>query len=181
MEGRDLESICQAAVQRIGECLAEASEVVKSIQLSQNGRRESTKQGLQFKPTNLYGSKWLRHIEDSSDPPKVESPVMRKDNLTEDFAQRFFEEMAGSLQPQQFNQNSETPGCLLGYNPCPISVLRQKGMLKENGNRPKPECDVSTTLCQTPRECQTRSPALLSKSSMKQRSTQHTGFASVWI
>ena len=26
--------------------------MVKSIQLSQNGRRESTKQGLQFKPTN---------------------------------------------------------------------------------------------------------------------------------
>ena len=73
MEGRDLESICQAAVRRIDECLGEAAEVVKSIQLSRSGRRESTKQELKFKPVNLYGSKWLQRIEDSSNPPKVES------------------------------------------------------------------------------------------------------------
>ena len=46
MEGRDLESICKAAVRRIDECLEEAAELVKSIQLSRNGRRESTTQGL---------------------------------------------------------------------------------------------------------------------------------------
>ena len=114
-EGRDLESICKAAVRRIDECLAEAAEVVESIQLSRNGRRESTMQGLQFKPANLYGSKWLRRIEDSNDPPKVESPVMRKVKLNEDFAEHLiFEEMVrSSQQQQQFNRNLDTPGCLI--------------------------------------------------------------------
>ena len=113
-EGRDLESRCQAAVQRIDECLEEAAELVKSSQLSRNGRRESTMQELQFKSTNLYGSKWLRRIEDSNDPPKVESPVMRKVKLNEDFAEHLiFEEMVRSSQQQQFNRNLETPGCLI--------------------------------------------------------------------
>ena len=67
MEGNDLESICRAAVKRIDESLAEAAEVVKSIQLSRIGRREPMKQGLRFKPVNFYGSKWLQHIEESSE------------------------------------------------------------------------------------------------------------------
>ena len=88
---------------RIDECLVEAAQVVKSIQLSQNGRRESTKQGLQFEPTNLYESKWLRRIEDSNDPPEVESPVLRKDKSTEDFAEQLiFEKMA------TFNSSTRT-------------------------------------------------------------------------
>ena len=37
-----------------------SSEVVKSIQNSQIGRHEPMKQGLMFKPVNLYGSKWLQ-------------------------------------------------------------------------------------------------------------------------
>ena len=57
MEGRDLESICRAAVQRIDLCLTEAAEVVKSIQNSRIGRRELMKQELKFKPVTLYGSK----------------------------------------------------------------------------------------------------------------------------
>ena len=112
-EGQDLESICKAAVRRIDECLAEAAEVVKSIQLSRSGRHEPMDRELKFKPVNLYGSKWLQHIEDSSDPPKVKSPAMRKDKSTEDFAERLiFEEMARSSQQLQFNQNLETPSCL---------------------------------------------------------------------
>ena len=40
VEGYDLESICKAALRRIDECLKEAAEVVKSIQLSQIGSHE---------------------------------------------------------------------------------------------------------------------------------------------
>ena len=54
MEGRDLKSICRAAVRRIDECLAEAAEVVKSIQLSRVWSHEPMKQRLMFKPMNLY-------------------------------------------------------------------------------------------------------------------------------
>ena len=70
MEGHDLESTCRAAVQRIDECLTEAAEVVNSIELSRIGRRDPMKQELKFKPTNLYGSKWLKRIEDSTELPK---------------------------------------------------------------------------------------------------------------
>ena len=136
---------------------------MKSIQLSRNGRRESTTRGLQFKPVNLYGSKWLRCIEDLSDPPKVESPVMRRDKSTEDFAEHLiFEQMARSSRLQQFNQNLGTPGCLLKLS---------TGYEKADLNRLEPECNDSTTSCQTPRECQTRSTELLKKTSMIQRST----------
>ena len=120
---------------------------------------------LKYKPVNLYGSKWLRRIEDSSDLPEMESPVMRNDKSKEDFAKRLiFEEMARSSPPQQqFNQNLETPSCLpklyIGYEKADLDRLES-------------ECNVSTTSCQTPRECQTRSYATLEdKSSMIQRST----------
>ena len=165
MEGRDLESICKAAVRRIDECLEEAAEVIKSIQLSWNGRRESTTRGLQFKPVNLYGSKWLQRIEDSSELPKVKSPVMRKDYSTEDFAKcLIFEEMARfSQQQQQFNQNLKTPSCLtkpnIGYEKADLDQLES-------------ECNVSNPSCQTPRECQTRSPDSLKKSSMNEHAQQ---------
>ena len=142
MEGRDLESTCKAAVRRIDECLEEAAEVVKSIQLSRKGRRESTTPGLQFKPINLYGSKWLRRIEDSSDPPEVESPVMRNDKSTEDFAERLiYEEMARSSQQLQFNQDLETPSCLMKL---------YIGYEKADLDQPESECNVSTSSCQTP-------------------------------
>ena len=96
-EGRDLESICKAAERRIDECLGEVAELVKSTQLLQNGRRESTTQELQFNSVNLYGSERLRRVEDLSELPKMESPVMRNNYSTEDFAKRLiFEEMARS-------------------------------------------------------------------------------------
>ena len=150
-------------VRRIDECLEEAAKLVNAIQLLRNGRRESTTQGLQFKPINLYGSKWLRRIEDLSNPPEVESPVMRKDYSTEDFAKRLiFEEMArSSQQQQQFNQNLETPGCLpklyIGYEKADLNFL-------ESGSK------VST--CQAPRESQTRSSDYLKKSSINQHAQQ---------
>ena len=67
MEGRDLESICKAVLRRIDECLKEATEVVKSIQLSQIGSHEPVKCQPTFKPVNLYGSNWLQRIENSRD------------------------------------------------------------------------------------------------------------------
>ena len=57
----------KAAVSRIDEVLKEAAEVIKSIQLSRIGSHEHMKQMPSFKPINLYGSKWLQRIEDSSD------------------------------------------------------------------------------------------------------------------
>ena len=115
-----------------------------------------------FKPFNLYGSKWLQRIENSSDPPKVESPVMRNDKPIEDVAKYLISEEMARSSPM-FNQNLETPGCLrklyTGYEKADLNQLNS-------------ECIVNTTTCQTPRECQTRSYATLKgKSSMIQRST----------
>ena len=87
------------------------------------------KRELKFKPVNLYGSKWLQCIEDSSDPPKVESPVMSNNKPIEDFAKRsIYEEMARSSP--MFNQNLETPGCLTNF----LSPSTSKAKT-ENGNQ----------------------------------------------
>ena len=47
----------------------------------------------------IFLDEWLQCIEDSSEPPKVMSPVMRNDKPIEDFAKHLIsEEMARSSQ-----------------------------------------------------------------------------------
>ena len=105
----------------------------------------------------------LQRIEDSS---KVESPVMRNDKAIEDFATRLiYKEMARFSQ--QFNQNLETPGCFVELSSPSISEAKKK-----NKNQLEPECIVSFSPCQTSGECQTRSYAILKKSSMNKHAQQ---------
>ena len=90
---------------------------------------------------------------------------MRKDQLIEDAAKNLIsQEMARSSH--FFNQNFETPGCLTKLSSSSTAEAKE-----DNGNQLEPECIVSTTPCQTSRECQTRSTELLKKPSMNQRST----------
>ena len=89
---------------------------------------------------------------------------MRNDKSNEDFAkQLIFEEMARSSQQLQLNRNLEAPSCLIKLSP-----EQEKADLDQLES----ECNVSTPSCQTPRECQTRSTAILKKTSMNEHANK---------
>ena len=51
----------------------------------------------QFKPVNMYGSKWLQCFEDSSDRLEMVSPMMRNYHLHKNAQELIFQEMAQQL------------------------------------------------------------------------------------
>ena len=92
---------------------------------------------------------------------------MRNDQSIEDVAMNLIsKEMARSSH--SFNQNLETPGCLIKLQSRSTSERNGNEAKKENGNQPVPDSIVSTTPFQTSRECQTRFTEILKKSSMNQ-------------
>ena len=71
MEGREYESYCRAAIERMDECLNEAEEFLKSVHPSLIGSREPMKPALQ--PTKLSKGRsvlTLQLPEDSNERPK---------------------------------------------------------------------------------------------------------------
>ena len=166
MEGRDLESICKAAVQRIDEVLKEAAEVVKSIQLLRIRSHEPVKCQPTFKPVNLYGSNWLQRIEDSSDRLEMVSPMMCKDHQYKDARELIFQEMAHTSTTLSSIQDLETTDCLAKLQHSSTPPWNLSGSEKADLNLL--ESKEKVTPCQTPRECQTRSPDYLKKPSMTQ-------------
>ena len=97
---------------------------------------------------------------------------MRNNKPIEDTAKRLISEVMARSSPM-FNQNLETPGCLIKLQPAPTLLRNYIEVSKENENQLEPECIDSTTTCQIPRKSQTRSTELLKKSSRISTSSKY--------